>query len=112
MYVELWFGDSAVMVADEFPEMGVSPLSFGGTATVLHISTDDVEGLWRRVTEAEAEALQPLGVWGIATDRCEIRSGIAGGWHSASARSRRRRSSGRPPRPSVASSPVRARRVL
>ena len=27
MQVELWFGDSAVMLADEFPEMGVlSPL--------------------------------------------------------------------------------------
>ena len=37
MQVVLWFGDSAVMLADEFPEMGViSPLSVGGTATVLH----------------------------------------------------------------------------
>ena len=33
MQVELWFGDSAVMLADEFPEFGVlSPLSVGGTA--------------------------------------------------------------------------------
>ncbi|HEU4864943.1 MAG TPA: VOC family protein, partial [Actinomycetota bacterium] len=32
MYVELWFGDSAVMVADEFPEADVlSPQSIGGT---------------------------------------------------------------------------------
>ena len=31
MQVELWFGDSAVMLADEFPELGVlSPLSVGG----------------------------------------------------------------------------------
>jgi hypothetical protein len=31
MQVELWFGDSAVMLADEFPEFGVlSPLSVGG----------------------------------------------------------------------------------
>jgi uncharacterized glyoxalase superfamily protein PhnB len=41
MQVELWFGDSAVMLADEFPELGVlSPLSVGGTSTVLHLPGD------------------------------------------------------------------------
>jgi PhnB protein len=67
MSVELWFGDSAVMLADEFPEMGVvSPTSIGGTATVLHLSTDDVETLWNRVVAAGAETLQPLSetFWG------------------------------------------------
>jgi PhnB protein len=67
MQVELWFGDSAVMLADEFPEMGVvSPLSVGGTATVLHVSTNDVDALWSRVTTAGAEILQPLSetFWG------------------------------------------------
>ena len=40
MYVELWFGDSPVMVADEFPDLGIlSPLTLGGTAVVLHIFT-------------------------------------------------------------------------
>ena len=40
MSVELWFGDSAVMVADEFPKMGVlSPESVGGTYGALHIAT-------------------------------------------------------------------------
>jgi PhnB protein len=67
MYVELWFGDSAVRVADEFPEMGVlSPLSIGGTATVLHLSTIDVDPVWNRVVAAGAEILQPLSetFWG------------------------------------------------
>jgi PhnB protein len=67
MYVELWFGDSAVMVADEFPDMGVvSPLSIGGTATVLHVSSADVETLWNRAVAAGAEILQPLSetFWG------------------------------------------------
>jgi PhnB protein len=67
MQVELWFGDSALMVADEFPEMDVvSPLSIGGTATVLHVSTNDVDTLWNRVTAAGAEILQPLSetFWG------------------------------------------------
>jgi PhnB protein len=61
MQVELWFGDSAVMLADEFPELGVlSPLSVGGTATVLHLSTNDVDALWNRAIDAGAEVWQPL----------------------------------------------------
>ena len=67
MSVELSFGDTLVMVADEFPKMGVlSPLSIGGTATVLNITTDDVDALWGRAVEAGAEVLSPLqdAFWG------------------------------------------------
>jgi len=67
MQVELWFGDSAVMLADEFPEMDVlSPLSVGGTATVLHFSTDDADAVWQRALEGGAEVRQPLqdAFWG------------------------------------------------
>jgi PhnB protein len=61
MQVELWFGDSAVMLADEFPELGVlSPLSVGGTATVLHLYTNDIDALWNRAIDAGAEIRQPL----------------------------------------------------
>jgi len=61
MQVELWFGDSAVMLADEFPEAGVlSPLSVGGTATVLHLYTNDVDALWNRAVDAGAAVRQPL----------------------------------------------------
>ena len=61
MQIELWFGDSAVMIADEFPEAGVlSPQAIGGTPVVLHISTEDVESLWKQAVEAGAEILQPL----------------------------------------------------
>jgi PhnB protein len=67
MSVELWFGDSPVMVADEFPEMGVvSPLTVGGTSTVLNLRTDDVDALWARALAAGAEVLQPVqdAFWG------------------------------------------------
>jgi PhnB protein len=67
MSVELLFGDTPVMLADEFPEMGVlSPLSIGGTATVLNLSTDDVESLWQRAVDAGAQVLIPLqdAFWG------------------------------------------------
>ena len=67
MSVELAFGDSTVMLADEFPEAGVlSPLSVGGTSVVLNISTDDVDALWQRALDAGAEVLHPLAdaFWG------------------------------------------------
>jgi PhnB protein len=67
MSVELWFGDSAVMVADEFPELGVvSPPTVGGTSTVLNLYTEDVDDLWKRAVDAGAEVLHPLqdAFWG------------------------------------------------
>jgi PhnB protein len=67
MYAELWFGDSPVMVASEFPDMGiVSPLTVGGTATVLQLYTDDVDSLWARAVTAGAEVRHELGdmFWG------------------------------------------------
>ena len=67
MSVELAFGDSTVMLADEFPDVGVlSPLSVGGTSVVLNISTDDVDALWQRALDAGAEVLHPLAdaFWG------------------------------------------------
>ena len=61
MSVELWFGDSAVMVADEFPEMDVvSPHTVGGTSTVLQLYTEDVDALWTRAVDAGAQVLHPL----------------------------------------------------
>ena len=67
MSLELSLGDSTVMLADEFPEMGVvSPLTVGGTSVVLQISTDDVDALWERAVAACSEPPHPLsdGFWG------------------------------------------------
>ena len=84
MQVELWFGDSAVMLADEFPDMGVlSPLSVGGTATVLHFTTDDADAVWQRAVDGGAEVRQPLAEvfwgdrYGQITDPFGHRWGIA-----------------------------------
>jgi PhnB protein len=61
MQLELLLGDSAVMLADEFPDLGIlSPLSVGGTSTVLHFSTDDADAVWQRAVDGGAEVRQPL----------------------------------------------------
>ena len=67
MQVELWFGDSQVMVSDEFPELGVvSPETLEGSPVVLHLRCADVDAAWRRALAAGAIVRQPLAdqVWG------------------------------------------------
>jgi PhnB protein len=67
MQIALRWGHSTVMIADEFPEMGVvSPLTLGGQYGALAIRTDDVDALWQRAVEAGAEVLLPLqdAFWG------------------------------------------------
>ena len=67
MQIELRFGESAVMLADEFPELGVvSPLTLGGTYGALTIETDDSDALWARALEAGAEVSTPIqdAFWG------------------------------------------------
>jgi PhnB protein len=67
MSVELRFGDSTVMLADEFPEMGiVSPQTLGGTYMALHLTVDDVDKVWQRALDAGAEVFHPLqdSFWG------------------------------------------------
>jgi PhnB protein len=65
--VELHFGDSTVRLAEEFLELDVlSPQAIGGTAVVLHLSTDDADTLWQRALDAGAEVIHPLAdqFWG------------------------------------------------
>jgi PhnB protein len=67
MTVELQIGESTVHVASEFLQAGiVSPLTIGGTATVLQIATDDAAALWQRALDAGAEVRHELAeqFWG------------------------------------------------
>jgi PhnB protein len=67
MSMELDFGTSIVHVGSEFVSFGiVSPLTVGGTATVLQIDTNDADALWARALGAGAEIRHPLAdqFWG------------------------------------------------
>jgi PhnB protein len=66
MSVELTFGETTVMLADEFEQMGMlAPPTIGGTPVVLHLTTDDVDTLWEctccRRTGSLAVARHVLG---------------------------------------------------
>jgi PhnB protein len=57
-HAELKIGAAIIMLADEFPEMGVlSPTTIGGTPVTLHMYVQDVDSL---VTKATAEGLKVL----------------------------------------------------
>jgi PhnB protein len=67
MVVEVAIGDAVVHVASEFPDAGiVSPLTIGGTATVLQLNVEDVDAAWARAVEAGATVGHELAdtFWG------------------------------------------------
>ena len=62
--LELWFGTSRMMLADEFPEHGaLSPKTTGSASAVFYLDTTDVNALWARAVEHGAEVLRPLADW-------------------------------------------------
>lgn len=61
MHAEIKIGDSFLMVADEFPEMGmVSPKTLGGNASFLHLYMDGVDERFAQALKAGAEEVRPV----------------------------------------------------
>lgn len=66
-HAELRIGDSRLMLADAFPEMGSrGPLALGGSATVMHLYVPDADAAWDQAIAAGASAVMPLAdmFWG------------------------------------------------
>lgn len=60
-HCELQIGDSRIMMADEFPNMGATaPSKEGGKAFSLLIYVDNVDQLFDRAVKAGAKVLRPL----------------------------------------------------
>jgi PhnB protein len=69
MHATLKFGDSQVMLADEFPGMGAtiaSPQTVGGSTVVLNYYVEDVDALFKQAVAAGAKVTMPLAnqFWG------------------------------------------------
>lgn len=59
-HAELQVGDSVVMLADEFPDMGArGPRSVGGSPVGLMVYVDDVDATFARAVELGATAVSP-----------------------------------------------------
>jgi len=89
-HAELKIGDSPIMLADEYPEMGYrSPKALGGTPVSIMIYVEDVDTVYKQAIAAggsELKALQdqfygdrsgtltdPFGhVWNIATHKEDV----------------------------------------
>ena len=60
-HAELQIGDSVIMLADEFPEMGVrGPKSIGGTPVTLSVYVEDVDRVFDLAIKSGATSLQPV----------------------------------------------------
>jgi PhnB protein len=60
-HAELEIGPSLIMLADEFPEMGVrGPKAFGGTPVTISVYVDDVDAVFDAAVAAGAEVVRSL----------------------------------------------------
>ena len=60
-HAEVTIGDSVVMLADEFPEMGaIGPKTVGGSPVSLLVYVDDVEATFAKALKHGAKELDPL----------------------------------------------------
>jgi len=59
-HAELELGDSVIMLADEFPEMGArSPKSVGGSPVTISLYLEDVDGVFKKAIAEGATELRP-----------------------------------------------------
>lgn len=60
-HAELQIGDSTVMLADEFPDLGLTgPLSLGGTSVLMLIYVEDVDAQFEKAVAAGGTVTRPL----------------------------------------------------
>jgi PhnB protein len=60
-HAELQLGDSLIMLADEYPELGIrSPKALGGSPVTISVYVEDVDAVFGRALRAGAKALRPV----------------------------------------------------
>lgn len=61
MHAELQIGDSMIMLADEFPEMGaLAPEAVGGSPVMIALYVNDVDAAFNRAVAAGAKPLRAV----------------------------------------------------
>jgi PhnB protein len=60
-HAELQLGDSVLMLADEYPDLGIrGPKTIGGTPVTLSVYVEDVDSVVDRAVKAGAKMLRPV----------------------------------------------------
>ena len=60
-HAEIKIGDAAIMLADEFPSMGVlSPKTIGGSPVTIMLYVDDVDTIVKQAVAGGAKILRPV----------------------------------------------------
>jgi len=60
-HAEIEVGDSIIMLADEYPDMGAkAPAAYGGSPVSVMVYVEDVDATVNRATEAGATVVRPL----------------------------------------------------
>ena len=60
-HAEIKIGDSAIMLADAFPDMGFkSPKAYGGTPVSSCLYVEDADAVFAAALEAGAEVMKPI----------------------------------------------------
>jgi PhnB protein len=60
-HAELEFGAAVIMLADEFPDLGIrAPKSIGGTPVTINVYVENVDEVFARAIDAGATALRPV----------------------------------------------------
>jgi len=60
-HAELTLGDSIIMLADEYPDIGfLSPSRVGGTPVTLHTYVEDVDAVFEKAVASGAKVLRPV----------------------------------------------------
>jgi len=80
-HAELRLGPVTVMLADEYPELGIlSPVAFGGTGLTLHLHVDDVDSLAERAIRAGATMVREPADYEHGERQCRVRDPFGHEW--------------------------------
>ena len=80
-HAELKLGPVTMMLADEYPDLGIrSPLAYGGTGTTIHLHVDNVDELGRRAVEAGATMVMEPADQSHGERQCRIRDPFGHEW--------------------------------
>lgn len=80
-HAELKLGPATLMLADEFPELGIlSPLAVGGTGTTIHLHVKNVNTLAAQAAAAGATIVREPTDQGHGERQCRIRDPFGHEW--------------------------------